>query len=270
MSTPYISDPYTHLQKIRDLTIIDINELQYMVVACDSDGGIGSKELDAVQVSEEVLGAFAVRVPLFEIIASGAVPMLVVDCLTVEMEGTGEKLIRAIKAYASRAGLIWDEQFTGSTEDNVPTRQTGIGVTVLGLANKSSFFPGRAQAGEVVVCAGIPKSAPQHDVRLHDPEILSIEELMKLRSLPVISDMLPVGSKGLLYEANQLAQSAGLIFHQRHNHRLDVQQSGGPSTCVLFATRPENLDALCTGLQAPIEVIGSLHHHDQPSAEEFN
>lgn len=259
MSIPYLSNPAAHLQKVRDLTIIDINETQYIVVACDSDGGIGTKELDVVQVSEEVLGAFAVRVPMFEIIASGAMPMLVVDCLSVEMAGTGEKLIRAIKAYAARAGLLSELQFTGSTEDNVPTRQTGIGITVLGVVDKTAFYPGRAKAGEVVVCAGIPKSAPQHEVRLDDAEILTIEELIKLRSQPAVSDMLPVGSKGVLYEANQLAASAGLAFRPGTDLRVALDQSGGPSTCALFAVRPEALAALAEQFQAPFEVIGMLH-----------
>ncbi|RNB82358.1 hypothetical protein EDM56_23840 [Brevibacillus fluminis] len=258
MSIPYISNPLAHLQKVRDLTVIDINETQYMVVACDSDGGIGTKELDVVQVPEEVLGAFAVRVPLFELIASGAVPMLVVDCLSVEMDGTGEKLIRSIKAYAARAGLLSDDQFTGSTEDNVPTRQTGIGITVLGLVDKASFYPGKAQAGDVVVCAGIPKSAPQHEVRLDDPDILRIEDLIKLRNQPAIGDMLPVGSKGLRYEANQLALYAGLSFIENESARVALDQSGGPSTCVLFVVKSESVATLAAQIQSPLEVIGTL------------
>lgn len=260
MSQHYITNLLAHLQKVRDLTVIDINETQYMVVACDSDGGIGNKEMDAVKVSEEVLGAFAVRVPLFELIACGATPMLVVDCLTVEMNGTGEKLIRAIKDYSRRAGLTDDRQFTGSTEDNVPTLQTGVGITVLGVVEKNRFFPGRARDGEAVVCAGIPKSAPEHEVRLEDPEILAIEELIKLRQYPEVSDLLPVGSKGLRYEANQLARSAGLDFKLLADCGVDVDQSGGPSTCVLFAAPPAAIENLKQELQAPLTVIGYLHH----------
>lgn len=258
MSTHYMTNLLGHLQKIRDLTVIDINETQYMVVACDSDGGIGSKELDAVQVPEEILGAFAVRVPLFELIASGVTPMLVAGCLSVEMAGTGEKLIQAIKSYARRAGLIDDLQFTGSTEDNVPTLQTGIGITVLGVVAKTSFYPGSARVGEVIACAGIPKSAPEHEVRLDDPDMVTIEELIALRRMTDVSDMLPVGSKGLLYEANQLAKSAGLTFVQRQDTCLDLFQSGGPSTCVLFAASSEHIETIREALQAPIEIIGSL------------
>ncbi|EGL81526.1 hypothetical protein CathTA2_3072 [Caldalkalibacillus thermarum TA2.A1] len=40
-----------------------------------------------------------------------------------------------------------DVQFTGSTEENVPTVQTGVGITVLGKAEKSPVFSGLYTSG---------------------------------------------------------------------------------------------------------------------------
>ena len=263
-----ITNPLASLKKVRDLTLLAINESQYLVVACDSDGGIGSKPDDIVKVTEEVIGAFAVRVPLFEMIASGARPVLVVDCLSVELEGTGEKIIRAIKAYASKAGLTDDIQFTGSTEENVPTTQTGIGITVLGVVDKDRFVPGTARDGDVVACAGIPKSAPHHDVRLDDPEILSIEDLLLLRQLPFVRDIVPVGSKGCMSEAEALAKTADLTFVADEASAIDLFQSGGPSTCVLFSAHPEHFPEIASRLHTPVTVIGCLLKEDEDNVED--
>jgi len=253
-----LSNPASRLSRCRDLTLLDLGGDQYLVVACDSDGGIGNKPQDTVRVSEELAGTFAVRVPLFEVIACGAEPFLVVDCLSVEMEGTGERIIAAIKAYSARAGIVADEQFTGSTEDNVPTVQTGIGVTVLGLADKVRFFPGTSERGDAVLCAGVPKSAPRHRLTLEDPEMLSVEDLMALRASLRVRDVLPVGSKGVLREATELARSASLRFVPADGHGLDPEQSAGPSTCVLLSVSPEGLGEVSDLVSAPVHRVGML------------
>lgn len=258
MNHPYLTNPAARLSRCRDLTLLDVNEAQYLVVACDSDGGIGSKPQDIVKVSDELVGIFGVRVPLFEIIACGAEPFLVVDCLSVEMDGTGARILEAIKAYARLAGIEDDAQFTGSTEDNVPTVQTGIGVTVLGMADKQRFFPGSSKAGDSVVCAGIPKSGPRHRLTREDPEVLSIEDLMELRSLSCVRDVLPVGSKGVLREAHQLGASASLTFVPNADAGIDLRQSAGPSTCVVLSVAREDARRVLAAVAAPTREIGVL------------
>ena len=44
------------ISKFRDLTFIDINQNQTIVIACDSSGAIGNKERDLVKVDPEILG----------------------------------------------------------------------------------------------------------------------------------------------------------------------------------------------------------------------
>jgi len=255
---PRISNPASHLSRCRDLTLLDLGGDQILVVACDSDGGIGNKPQDVVQASEELAGTFAVRVPLFEVIACGAEPFLVVDCLSVEMDGAGEKILSAIKAYSARAGILDNEQFTGSTEDNVPTVQTGIGVTVLGLADKPRFFPGTSESGDTVLCAGVPKSGPRHRLTLEDSELLSIEDLIALRGSPHVRDVLPVGSKGVMREAHELAWSASLAFSPDDALGVDPEQSAGPSTCVLLSVSPEGAEGVQDLVSAPIHRLGTL------------
>lgn len=254
----YIQDPLKHLRKNRDLTMIEINDRQYLVIACDSDGGIGNKEQDVVKVSEKKIAQFATRVPLFEIISCGAKPFLLIDCLSVELDPMGNKIIAEIKDYVKEIGITEDIQFTGSTEDNVPTIQTGIGVTIIGLVDKENFPIGSSSEGDKIVCVGQPKSAPQHEVKLDDPEIISLADLQKVRENSLVKDILPVGSKGVLYEANQLAESAELSFKMEEDIYIDPIQSAGPSTCVLISIKEEHINTIKETINAPIYLVGTL------------
>ncbi|ATO48756.1 AIR synthase related protein [Brevibacillus laterosporus] len=258
MRVPYLTNPLHHLQKVRDLTLFRINEAQSIVIACDSDGGIGTKPQDIVQIAPDMLGRFAVRVPLFELIACGASPFMICDTLSVEFEGYGEEILRGIKEYAKEAGVTEDIQFTGSTEENIPTMQTGVGITVLGLVQQSQFSPGTAQSREAIMCAGLPKSGPKHEVRLDDPEMLSLADLIHLRAHPGVHDLLPVGSKGIAYEMDQLAKSASLSYRLTTPPALDLEESGGPSTCVVFSASADLLEEFRNQLRCPVHVLAIL------------
>ena len=50
-------------RQVRDLTVLDLGNGFSLVVAVDSDGGIGPREHDVVPVTDYVLGRFAMRVP---------------------------------------------------------------------------------------------------------------------------------------------------------------------------------------------------------------
>ncbi|HHY18163.1 MAG TPA: alpha-ribazole-5-phosphate synthase, partial [Firmicutes bacterium] len=54
--------------KYRDLTLVSLTEDCVLVIACDSAGGIGPKELDSVKVPGYVLGRFTARVALMELL----------------------------------------------------------------------------------------------------------------------------------------------------------------------------------------------------------
>ena len=242
----------------RDLSLLPILPGLLLVVACDSDGGIGPKECDTVQVPAYILGRFGTRVPLMEVIAVGAWPFLVVDVLSVEMEPTGREIIRGVADEVQEAGLDPAVALNGSTEDNVLTRATGMGVIVLGLAREGDLKPGRARAGQIVVCVGYPKSAPEDEVRLDDPQIADLPTARKLAALPYISDLLPVGSKGVRYEAEQIAQAAGLTFQALDNPGLDLNKSAGPATCLLASLAEERLTDLRRAVDRPVTVIGYI------------
>jgi len=249
---------FLRTRQVRDLTLIElIGDLSF-VVAIDSDGGIGPKPHDVVQSSGYLCGRFATRVPLMEIVACGAVPVAAFDALAVEMEPLGREIIRGVREELASIGLRADFPLSGSTEDNVPTSQTGIGVMVLGIAEESRFRPGRARQHDTVYCVGVPKSGPRHAVVLGDPEIADVVAVLDAANVKGVHDILPVGSRGVTYEAHQLAASARMGFSVSIECPIDLGASAGPSTCFLVSAEEGIADMLRESTQKPVAIVGRI------------
>ncbi len=245
-------------RRVRDLLITELTEELWLVIACDSAGGIGPKKLDTYFSSGYELGRLVVRVPIMEILACGSVPVVVVDTLAVEMEPTGKEIIRGVKDEVNDAGIKENLAVTGSTEDNVQTVQTGIGVVAIGLVNKKDFKPGRSVKGDVVACVGIPKSAPEYKVTYSDHEIADPQTIRELNKFEFVHDILPVGSKGIKHEFLALAKSAGLRAEYFKNLKVDINKSGGPSTCCIASLPEEKIETLRQKIYQPVSLIGEL------------
>lgn len=216
-------------QRFRDLLILEaVNRL---VVACDSIGGIGPKPADHVAVDARTTAHFGVRVPLLEVLCAGARPIALADALCVERNPTGQPMIDEIRDLAAQAGIPADA-VTGSTEENVRTQATGIGVTVIGVLEDQ--LP-RARTGDVVVCLGLPISAPDDDIHIGHPAQVSIAEVRRVLASGLVHDALPVGSRGVGREVDDMAASAGLLAERLLDCAVDTQRSGGPASCVLVA-----------------------------------
>lgn len=227
-----------------------------VLVACDSAGAIGGKAHDVVKVPPQVVGRFTARVPIMELLALGVPPAALVAALSVEPEPTGEGLLEGIRQEAAEVGLP-PEAILVSTEKNMPTCQTGIGVTAIGLLSgppaEGRLPYGRAQPGDWVMAVGVPKVGPA--VRLGDPEIMDLPAFLHLCRWAFQAqrraEVLPVGSGGIATEAAKLARRAGLAFRPLPGP-LDLAQSAGPSTCALAAVTP----AEAAGLQAHMREAG--------------
>lgn len=245
-------------RRVRDLSVLAVAPGVSLVVACDSNGGIGPKPGDTVATTGYELGRLAARVPLLEMLACGATPLLLIDTLSVERDPTGNALLAGVRDEMRDAGMDPIAALNGSTEDNVPTVATGIGVVVLGVAADDRFRPGRARAGDLLVCVGMPKSAPRHRVLSDDPAILRPSALRRLIVLDGVGDVLPVGSRGVAAEARDLAAFAGLRAALDPGATLDLAGSGGPATCCIVALPPAVLPALRALVLPPLTVIGEL------------
>jgi hypothetical protein len=234
------------VRRIRDLTLLELDAERVLVVACDSVGSIGDKPGDSYRVAPATVAHFAVRVPLLEVLCAGARPELVVDALSVELEPTGSAMIAEIRRVVAALGLDAD-RVTGSTEDNVPTTATGIGVTVIGTAARDELRPGTARAGDAVYCLGRPTSAPDDDIAIGDARMVALATVAAVAAIPGVHDLLPVGSRGVGHELSELAGTAGLAAHPL-THGVDLRRSGGPSSCVLVALAESAEDRLLAAL----------------------
>ncbi len=243
------------ISKFRDLTFIDINEEQIIAIACDSAGGIGNKEKDVVQVEPEIVGYFTAQVALTEILAIGAKPITIVNTLSVEMNDTGERIIKGIKRAVEPLNLPDSKIITGSTEENFPVCQTGMGLTIIGIIDKKNWKAPKTIANTLAVAVGIPKIGNEV-IADKGREILSIHHLLDLKRNPSIHEILPVGSKGILYELKEMARTNNLGFNLDDKITVDIEKSAGPATCAIISIDEKEYNNLKNNFPIPIERIG--------------
>lgn len=240
-------------ENIRDLSVTFFTEDIGMIVACDSSGAIGLKKQDQIEASPEITSAFCLRVPLMEILAFGGVPKIVVDTIGNEMQPTGKRMLAGIKAELKQAGFH-DVLINGSTEENMITSMTSVGVTVVGVIDKKNLAYGKIKEGSSLYQIGSPFVGEA--VLKNQDQLFSYQDLIELREQEAVLEMLPVGSKGISYEAKQLAQSSKLIFKE-NRQAINLTQSAGPATVLLVAVEKE-FEPVLLNKKIPIKMIGTF------------
>lgn len=243
------------IEKFRDLTLVDLNDEQLLVISCDSLGGIGDKEGDLVKTSPEVSGYYTANVALMENLSFGARPISLVNNLSVEMDPAGLGIIRGIEKALAPLKLPRDSFITGSTEENIPVNTTGLGITVIGLVNKKDWKRPESKAGSLLVSVGIPKLGDEV-VKDQERSIMNIERLLRLLSLDYIYEILPVGSKGIGYEAMEMARTNGLELEFLGDIDVDINTTAGPATCVLASIDEEDFESLEAAIDIKVSKIG--------------
>lgn len=244
-------------EQLRDLTAVWLADDKALLVASDSSGGIGNKPQDAVTMDPWMTGYFTARVPLLEILCAGGRPIMMVGSFAVEMDPIGEAFRLGMQTLAREAGHP-DLPIHTRSEENVVTVQSGLGVTILGIVSREALRVGSSRRGDLVAVAGIPKSGPWFHLAPGDPQILSIQDLLRVRADGAVHDIVPVGSKGVAFERGELSRTSGLEFRGRSSMLLE-DQSAGPSSCVVFSIAgSEALDRLSHEVCAPLTVIGEF------------
>lgn len=241
--------------KFRDLTIVDISPEHRMVITCDSSGGIGDKDMDVVKAEPEVVGYFAAHVALMELLAVGARPITIVNNLGVEMDQTGTRIINGIKRALEPLNIKEDIPITGSTEENFPVCQTFMGITVIGIMEKSSWRSKKPRKGDLAVLVGMPKVG-QEILEDKGREIMSLSLLMELLKKPYIMEILPVGSKGIQYELGEMAKTSELEYEIHNEGNIDLYKSAGPATCAIVAVDKAGYEDLKNTLSLPVNLMG--------------
>lgn len=249
--------PTKTVRTARDLSVFEINDDSVMVVGCDSAGGIGPKPLDKVKVSGYTLGRFTARVALMEVLAVGATPICLTNTLGVEPDPTGFEILEGIKSEIQLAGLDSSLVVIGSMEKTVAVEQTGIGITVVGLAPKNNLKIGLSKPDDLLVAVGRPSVKDEVLPAEERGEIADLEDLLKLMSCSFVHDVIPVGSQGIIHEVNVLAEDSGLRA-KLELPEVETKKSAGPATTVVVTVSKNALSKLSGLTNKPIQVIGSF------------
>ena len=229
------------MSKYRDLELLPIDPDRSLVIACDSCGGIGSKSSDSVRVPPQVVGRLTARVVLMEILSTGAAPIALTAAICNEPDPTGEGLLEGIRQSMSEAGFP-ELPLTISTEKNIPTQQTAIGLTAMGILDNRTLEARRSKIGCRVYTAGIPKVG--QELAQDESEIADFTTLKQLLLASAVKEIWPVGSRGILAEGTDLAANAGgrLKLKQGVIHAIDIHKSAGTCTTLLFTSEQVKLD----------------------------
>lgn len=239
--------------KGRDVEVVPLSQEDYLVVACDSCGGIGSKALDVIKVSWYITGRFTTRVALAEVMSTGAWPKAITIAVSNELTPTGEGILEGVKDELVSNGF--EIPMAISTEKNMKTQQTGLGVSVVGVADRKQLRIGTSQRGDGVYCLGCPKVGPEVSDP-EDPEIIQVSHIQDLLCIEGVHDILPVGSRGVRIEAEQLAASVNTELILEDTSTIDLAKSAGPSTCLIFTAASE---CVIDGFGAlPLNKIGTF------------
>ncbi|KAA8674763.1 AIR synthase related protein [Clostridium sp. HV4-5-A1G] len=243
------------IKKVRDLSLIKLDEIRTMVIACDSCGGIGIKKGDVFKVPPFYVGRYTARVVLLEVICSGAQVVTITNTICNEMDNTGVEIIKGIKEEIKYAGFR-DVILTGSTEENFTTISTGLGVTAVGLAASEDLKVNNVKGEAVIICIGMPKVGDEVNLN-GDREIINYETVYRLLQNDFVYEMVPVGSRGIAYEAEQLALCNNLKYHMKKDCGVDVKKSGGPETSVIAAVDSRGAEDILKNIQET-HIVGYL------------
>ena len=241
-----------------DVSIMKMPTGHAIVVGSSSLGGIGPKPMDKVKSSGKVVGQFLARVALMDVAATGAFPISVSVTLGVEKEPTGNKIVEGIRKEVRSLGLEPNQVLKENTEENIETMQTGAGITVVGLANEDELRLGKTKPGDLIVAIGKPKVGDDVIPAEARGEIANLKDVTSLSRKAFVHDIVPVGSFGVIHEAQTLAYSIGRQLKILEHPELDINKSAGPATVVLTTIDSKNLGELSFFIQKPISVIGEI------------
>jgi hypothetical protein len=219
---------------LRDVSYIPWGDDEFLVIAADNAGGIGEKEQDVVRVPYETVAYYTTRVAMMECMAVGAVPSAVVmqNLTSDEAYVAFEKGIRSICKELKRDDLY----ISGSSESNMPVMQTCLGITVIGNVKKDKMKVGCTAQDASFAVIGMPLVGDA--VVTQQEKIVSLSLFRKLLTTKGIHEIVPVGSKGIRYEVEQLLQANGIAYIDV-KAEIDLTCSAGPATCAVISYHKE-------------------------------
>ncbi|HLR52570.1 MAG TPA: ATP-binding protein [Candidatus Avamphibacillus sp.] len=210
----------------RDVAIVPLNEEEELVIAADNSGSIGMREQDDVQVPYDVVAYYNFRVAWMECVAAGAEPFSIV-IHNFSGDGAWEQLIKGIHRGMNELDID-NLEITGSTETNFTLVQSAIGMAVIGRRKKERP---RYDEQEKVKIAVIGEPLVGNEVIENEANVAPLDLFKWFAEQKNVLTLIPVGSKGILYELEQLFAGKSLEF----TTDLDLKKTSGPATCFIVA-----------------------------------
>ncbi|WP_273851771.1 ATP-binding protein [Guptibacillus spartinae] len=214
---------------MRDGTVIGVGN-ETLIITSDNSGAIGMKEQDQVAVPYDVVSYYAFRVAVMENIALGGVPVSVVlhnFCGGLEWEA----LVSGLERGKRELGFDHEITITGSSETNMPMLQSALGVVVIG---KQKLELPEVRLDDATKFAVIGKPLVGEEVVNEEVSIAPLELFRWMSEQEGVQAVLPVGSKGILYELAELVDGVE-VEESMVRSELDLRKSSGPATCFIVA-----------------------------------
>ena len=243
----------------RDCLVVNTGK-EELLVACDALGGIGPKPGDSLSVPLEVSAQFTARVALAEILAAGGEPLALSVTLSMEPYPWIEEVQRGISRELRAIGRE-NLPCVFSTEKNIPTSATGLGVTVLGRRTQKR---GEQLLEGTLYALGVPSCGREVLENLH--VIADLADILRLREECPEAEIVPVGSRGVFCEALLFLWGRPVTLSLNPHPPFSLYRSCGPATVLLFASRREET-ALAPLFKKPLWVVGELRAQGRPRPE---
>lgn len=241
-----------------DVSILKIPTGHAIVVGSTSSGGVGAKTMDQIKVKGQILGKFLARVALMDVAATGAFSLLMSITLGVEKEPSGQSILQGIRSEVQLLGLDPNQVLMKHSEENFRTVQTGVGLTVVGLANEDQLRIGKSHPGDYLLALGKPMVGDEVVPAESRGEIANLKDVLLLSQYQYVHDIVAVGSSGIMNEARMLAAGIGRQIKIADVKEIDLEKSAGPATVVLFTINPEKFEEIISLFAKPITLIGEL------------
>ena len=210
-----------------------------------------------MHVDGRTLGGFTARVALMETIAIGARPKCIAATIPLERGRISSDILAGVRREVSL--LDYEIPIVSSTENNFTVKQSGLGVTVIGVVNRASIRLGKSRRYDVVLSIGSPFVGRGVISAEKQGLIADLSDVIRLARLPFVHEIIPVGSRGIRHETATLAKDSHLRFIGGTPSKIDSRQSAGPGTVILCCTPAERIQDLTKLIQKPLNIVGVLN-----------
>ena len=215
---------------MRDITRISLQNGVDWIVASDISSGIGLQEHDVLKAPYSMVGAFATRVAMLEILCAKGVVKGIQYLIGGDYDTVVIPVIRGIQEELDTLGI--DVPINGSHESNMKVSTTSVGITALGIGEPEMLGTGEPYAVYV-----LGKPLVGNEV-LEQPEwIVTYDEVRRALAHPSTSRVVPIGSRGIRQELTVLSYLEGASMESIELTDEELDHSGGPATAVVVSVR---------------------------------